>query len=557
MTNHELIKDILKLSPQKAEDLASAKRKLAKDFKIGLPLNSQLITSYNLLISQRKIKRNEILEKLLRRRKIRTLSGVAPIAVLTKPYPCPGQCLYCPTERKMPKSYLANEPAVMRAIASGFNPYEQVKIRIKALTANGHPTDKIELIVMGGTWSYLPKIYQLWFIKECFRACNDKNDNPLVILRSPAKAGRREDPAQYKTGLPRRSASTSSGELLAMTSLLEKEQKKNETAKHRIVGLTLETRPDYITEKEIKLMRQLGATKIELGVQTLSDGILKLNQRGHSVNETIGATKLLKQVGFKICYHLMLNLYGSTPQRDLACFKELFSDSRFQPDLIKIYPTVVTKNSGLYRLWREKKYRPYSKKQLTDLIIKIKKIIPPYVRIIRIIRDIPSQSIIAGSKITNLRQLLQDKGVVCRCIRCREAKDKKFSIFNSQFSILKYRASDGMEYFLSYESKDEKILYAFCRLRLQKDYILPGLKNVALIRELHTYGQMVPLETREKTAIQHLGLGKKLMIEAEKIARQNSFEKIAVIAGVGVREYYRRLGYRLAGTYMVKKIPSL
>lgn len=339
-----------------------------------------------------------------------------------------------------------------------------------------------------------------------------------------------------------------------MTSLLEKEQKKNETAKRRIVGLTLETRPDFINPEEIKLMRQLGATKIELGVQTLSNSILKLNQRGHSVNETIRATEFLKQAGFKICYHLMLNLYGSTPQRDLTCFKKLFSDSRFQPDLIKIYPTVVTKNSGLYRLWQKGQYQPYTEKQLTDLIIKIKKIIPPYVRIIRIIRDIPSQSIIAGSKITNLRQLLKDKGVVCLCIRCREIKGKEFVAKNLKLKIRKYQASNGQEYFLSYESKDEKILYAFCRLRSQKDSILPELKNVALIRELHTYGQMVPLETREKTAIQHLGLGKKLMIEAEKIARQNGFEKIAVIAGIGVREYYRRLGYRLAGTYMVKNL---
>jgi elongator complex protein 3 len=346
-----------------------------------------------------------------------------------------------------------------------------------------------------------------------------------------------------------------------MTSLLEKEQKKNEKAKSRIVGLTLETRPDFINPEEIKIMRELGCTKVELGVQSLDNGILKLNQRGHSVNETIQATKLLKQAGFKVCYHMMLNLYGSTPRRDLACFKKLFSDPQFQPDLLKIYPTVVTKNSGLYRLWREKKYRPYSKNQLTDLIIKIKRIIPPYVRIIRIIRDIPSQSIIAGSKLTNLRQLLEQelkkKNIACQCIRCREAKDKPINLQSIKLIRRYYVASGGQEYFLSYESKDGQTLYAFCRLRLQKQTFLPELKNAALVRELHTYGQMVPLAKREKTAAQHLGLGKKLMIKAEKIARQHGFKKMAVIAGLGVREYYRRLGYRLKETYMVKVIASL
>lgn len=514
--DRQFVKSLILLAPKTPADFANAKRKLAKKYKMRLPLNSNLIKAYILLLKNKKIRKNKSLEKLLRRRKIRTLSGVAPIAVLTKPYPCPGKCIYCPSEKKMPKSYLSNEPAVMRAIACDFDPYKQVKLRLKALAANGHPTDKIELIIMGGTWNFLPKTYQNWFIKRCFEAANGKT-----------------------------------------SSILEKAQKLNERAIHRIVGLTLETRPDFINLKEIKSMRRLGCTKVELGVQLLDDYILKLNKRGSSVKQVIAATQLLKQAGFKVCYHLMLNLYGSNIKKDFASFKKLFSSQNFQPDLIKIYPTVVTKNSKLYKFWRDKKYQPYTEKQLTDLIIKIKKIIPPYVRIIRIIRDIPAQSIIAGNKTTNLRQLIQQKlkgKTACQCIRCREAKEKTANLKSVKLIKRKYIASNGTEYFLSCESEDKKILYAFVRLRLQKRSILPELKDSAIIRELHTYGQLVPLKTKDKKAVQHLGLGKLLMAEAEKIAVGHSFKKIAVISGIGARQYYRKLGYLQEGTYMVKRL---
>jgi elongator complex protein 3 len=342
---------------------------------------------------------------------------------------------------------------------------------------------------------------------------------------------------------------------------LSEAQKINEKAKHRIVGLTLETRPDYITPKEIKRMRELGCTRVEIGVQAIDDRILKINKRGHDVKTIVQATKLLKEAGFKICYHMMPGLPGSSPDKDFEMFKELFSNPDYQPDMLKIYPCVVTKGSGLYKLWKKGEYKPYTDKQLVNLLVKIKSIVPPYVRIIRVIRDIPSPKIEGGSKISNLREVVQKemkkRGLKCQCIRCREIKDIKLKIKNLRLICREYEASSGKEIFLSYEDIKNDKLIAFLRLRLpqiSKDSLLkyfPQLKGAALIRELHTYGELVPIGQKRKAA-QHLGFGKKLMREAEKIAQKNGYKKIAVIAGVGVREYYRELGYRLENTYMVK-----
>ncbi len=515
-------------------DLEQAKRRAAKKFGLSLPANSWLWQEYQNLMAKNKIKRQPLLEKFLTKRPIRTLSGIAPVAVLTKPFPCPGECAYCPTEKNVPQSYLSNEPAVMRAIRCHYHPYRQVQDRLRALEANAHQPTKIELIVIGGTWSVLPRQYQYWFILNCFAAANDWR--------------RRARPDNY-----RQNAS-----LAALQSQLKKEQKQNEKTRYRIIGLTLETRPDYITAPELKQMRELGATRVEIGVQAIDDKILALNKRGHGVAEIARATKLLKQFGFKVTYHIMPGLPGSKPKKDLAMFKQLFADERFQPDQIKFYPTVVTKGSQLYQWWRQGKYRPYSQKQLQNLIIECKKIVPPYVRIIRLIRDIPAESIVAGNLITNLRQEMKNRGAICQCIRCREARDKTFS-GPIKLWVTEYRASGGQEIFLSFENKSRSVLYGFCRLRLpgrgqaQELFLPPALRSAALIRELHIYGQLVPVG--EKTAkIQHSGLGKSLMAEAEKIARARGWRKIAVIAGVGVRAYYRRLGYRRQGTYLVKKL---
>jgi len=511
-----IIKNLIQKKVKTAEEFFALQRKLSKQFKKPFPKNIDLLKAYRKLTENSNIKPDLILENILKTRKIRTLSGIASITVITKPYPCPGKCLYCPDEIDMPKSYLANEPACMRAVLTKFDPYKQVDARIKSLQLTGHATDKIELIVLGGTWSAYPKKYQTWFIKRCFDACNSKS----------AKS-------------------------------LKEAQKINEKAKNRIIGLTLETRPDYVDEKEIKRMRELGGTRVELGIQSIYDDVLKYNHRGHNVAEIIKATKLLKNAGFKVTYHMMLNLPGSTLKKDEKMLKELFSNSDFQPDQLKIYPCVVLKTAPLYKLWQEKKYKPYSQKQLINLLIKIKQKIPPYVRIIRIIRDIPSQNIVAGNKSPNLRQIIarimKKEKKICKCIRCREPHEKivkKLKLFRQD-----YGASAGKEIFLSFEGHQRKNIYAFLRLRLTNNWTLPVLKNSALIRELHVYGQMVPIKERLKQATQHVGFGKKLMAEAEKIVRkETNLKKIAVIAGIGVREYYRKLGYKLKDGYMIKFI---
>jgi len=458
------------------------------------------------------------LEQILKTRKVRTLSGIAAITVITKPYGCPGKCLYCPNEKDMPKSYLANEPACMRAVLTEFDPYRQVDARLKSLKMTGHVTEKIELIVLGGTWSAYPKNYQNWFIKRCFDACNG-----------------------------------------IMSKSLKSAQKRNETAKNRVIGLTLETRPDFVLPKEIKHLRELGCTRVEMGVQSIYDDVLEKNKRGHKVKEVIRATKLLKDAGFKITYHMMPNLLGSNLKKDEKMFEELFSDTDFQPDQLKIYPCAVLKTASLYKLWKQGKYKPYTEKQLIDLLVKIKEKIPPYVRIVRMIRDIPAQSIVAGNKVSNLREVIARKmkseNKKCRCIRCREVKNQKSKVKSQKLIRRDYNASGGKEIFLSFEdTKNDKIL-AFLRLRLSNSWTLSEIKNCAIIRELHTYGQTLALSQKTKNAQQHKSLGRKLMEEAEKIVKtETPYKKLAVIAGIGVREYYKKLRYKLKGTYMVKSL---
>ena len=527
------IKELLKLNIKSSNDLMLAKRQIAKKYGIGILRNSDILRELNTVGTGHAL----FLRRILRKRAIRTMSGIAPVAVLTKPYPCPGKCVYCPTEKNVPQSYLSNEPAVMRAIRCGYKPYKQVQMRLRALEANGHEPTKIELIVIGGTWSVLPKKYKYWYISECFRGANEfrKMQNAKCKMQN--------------------------ANIEILKNKLTREQKKNEKAKYKIIGITLETRPDYIDEKEILEMRELGCTRVEIGVQAIDNEILKLNKRGHGVAEIVQATKLLKNFGFKATYHIMPGLPGATAAKDLKMFKQLFSDERFQPDQIKFYPTVVTRGSLLYKWWKQGKYKPYSDKVLRKLIIDCKKIVPQYVRIIRLIRDIPSESIIAGNMITNLRQIMKDAGAECQCIRCREIGNLKFEIGNLDLVINKYKASGGEEYFISYESKDKKALYGFCRLRLPYNAVAQNfvgtqnfvfLRDAALIRELHVYGELVPVGKNKK--VQHAGLGKKLMAEAEKIALENGFKKIAVISGVGVRDYYRKLGYRLKDSYMVKNL---
>lgn len=509
-----IIEELEKNKVRTLEDLAKAKRKIAKKLKVPCPSNIALLKIYHEMVKKKKTKKSAVIESLLQTRPIRSLSGIVNISVLTKPYPCPGKCLYCPQEKGIPKSYLSGEPAVERAKRLKYDPYLQVKKRIEMLESEGHPTDKIELRIVGGTWSYYPKKYQNWFIKKSFAACNGRGE-----------------------------ASTT----------LKEAQKMNEKAKYRIVGLSIETRPDFINPREIKRLRNLGATMVELGVQSLYDDILKLNLRGHKVKETILATRLLKDAGFKILYQMMPNLPGSNLERDEKMFRELFSNPDFQPDLLKIYPCCLLKEAPLYKWWKAGKYKPYTEKQLINLIRSIKKKIPYYVRIQRISRDIPSQSIIAGpAKISNLRQILmkgmRKEGWQCKCIRCREIREKynpKEKIYLFQEN---YNASNGREIFLTLENKNGTKLYSLLRLRVISE-------KSAIIREIHTYGQLQPIGQGRTSTIspQHKGLGKKLIKEAEKIVKKEwGLNKIAVISGIGARDYFRQMDYKLKDTYMMK-----
>lgn len=538
----EAIKGLLEnkaLKLDSRENLEAAKRAICKKYHLGAILNSEILKEYRLLLAAGKIQRREALERILRKRSVRTLSGIAPVAVLTKPYPCPGTCAYCPHESEVPASYLSNEPAVMRAIRCGYDPYVQVFSRLQSLENNGHEPTKIELIVIGGTWSYLPEKYKYWYIANCFRAANDY----ARLGKHQGQAGRiAKKTAGYKKNLS----------LPDLKRALIKEQQKNETAEYRFIGLTLETRPDYIDAAEMEEMRVFGCTRVEIGVQAVDDKILKLNKRGHGVKEIADATRLLKQYGFKVTYHLMPALPGATPAKDLILFKKLFSDERFQPDQIKFYPTVVTKGSLLYRWYKQGKYKPYSDKVLQELIVKCKAIVPEYVRIIRLIRDIPGESIVAGNKITNLRQIMKDRGVLCRCIRCREVKEG--IIGRHQLNVIEYAASGGKEYFLSVDSRDGATLYGFCRLRLDEaSPVAP-----AIIRELHVYGELMSVgkikAKRASGQAQHGGLGRELLAAAEKLAHLAGAKKIAVISGVGAKGYYRKFGYRPEGSYMAKRI---
>lgn len=547
----EAIKDLLinhAAGFKNREDLEAGKRFICKKYGLAAIPNSDILKEYRLLLSEKKISPIKILENILRKRAVRTLSGIAPVAVLTKPYPCPGSCAYCPHEKDVPASYLSNEPAVMRAIRCGYDPYKQVILRLKALEINGHEPTKIELIVIGGTWSYLPVKYKYWYILNCFRAVNDYSRLRKTVLKPrPGEEGENKKD-QYDKAL--KSPYLKGLSLAELKKALTKEQKKNEQTAYSLIGLTLETRPDYINEKEVRQMRSLGATRVEIGVQAVDDRILKLNKRGHNVAEIAAATKLLKEYGFKVTYHLMPALPGATPKKDLELFKKLFSDERFQPDQIKFYPTVVTAGSLLYRWYKQGKYKPYSDKRLQELIVDCKAAVPPYVRIIRLIRDIPGESIIAGNKITNLRQIMKDKGVKCNCIRCREAKEQVIELAY-KIRIIKYRSSGGTEYFISAESTDAKTLYGFCRLRIDKESPVAS----ALIRELHVYGLLVPVGGDKK--VQHSGLGKLLMKEAESIAVKEGAAEIAVISGIGVRGYYKKLGYKEKESYMVKKLANI
>ena len=510
--------------------LEKIKRKTAKQTKASLLSNIILLQTYHRLLKSKKIKKSKAIEAILITRPVRSISGIVNVSVLTKPYPCPGKCVFCPTQKGFPKSYLGGEPAADRAKALNFNPYLQVQKRLEMLEAQGHPIDKIELRVVGGTWSAYPKAYQTWFIKNCFSAANDFN------VEQKPKHSKLQD--------------------------LQKLTKTNEKAKNKIVGLSIETRPDFITKKEILRLRTLGVTLVEMGVQTIFDDILKKSDTGLTIKQIANATHLLKDAGFKVLYQIMPNLPGADIKKDIKMFEILFQDIRFKPDWLKIYPCLVCPGAKLVKLWQEKKYQPYSKEKLIKLLIKVKQDLPYWVRLTRVFRDIPSQSIIAGCRTSNLRELvvqeLEKQKKECHCIRCREVKgdydpQEKIFLFREDF-----QSSNGTEVFLSFENKKRTKLYSLLKLRIPKNTFLPALKNASIIRELQTFGRQLEIKKQRQSSAyspQHKGMGKKLVRQAEEITTKDfQLKKIAVISGVGARGYYRKLGYRLKDTYMLKNL---
>lgn len=449
----------------------------------------------------------------------RTISGVTPVAVMGKPIGCPGECIYCPTFPDAPKSYTPESPAVLRAKLCNYEPKRQVEERLRILTDMGHPADKVELIVMGGTFLAYSEEYQYQFIKACYDGLNGSR-----------------------------------------SSTLEKAKKMNETAAHRCVGLCIETRPDWCGEAEVRRMLDFGATRVELGVQTLDDDIYRLVKRGHRVSDVIRATKLLKDYGFKVYYHWMPGLPGSNPAHDLELSSRLFEDESFRPDGLKLYPTLVICGTELEKWYKDDRYSPYLMEDLVDLMIGIKTGVPDYVRIPRVMRDMPGKFIVAGCRDLSLRSAIKKRmdeiGASCKCIRCREYGHRLrdgHKIGRPLLERLDYEASGGREVFLSYKD-DYATIFGLLRMRVGS--LAVGNGDLAMVRELHVFGSEVPLGQKSDETAQHKGMGLKLLKEAERIAQQEfGAQKIYIISGVGAREYFRsECGYRLDGAYMVKEL---
>ncbi len=518
-------------------------------------------------------KEREILLQNLQTKKVRTISGVTPVTVLTKPFPCPGACIFCPNDVRMPKSYLSDEPGAQRATKNKFDPYAQTFNRLIAYKAIGHPTDKIELIILGGTWSSYPEDYQIWFVKRCFDAMNNfSNNTELASVELETEQPFDENSLHEISGekIEKTYNQVVSMALLPKKIRAQKEkasweelfavQKMNESAQSRCIGLVLETRPDEITEEEAIRIRKLGATKVQIGFQSLNDNVLNLNKRGHGVDTTRNAVKILRRAGFKIHAHWMPNLYGSSPEADVEDYKKMFSDGDFMPDELKVYPCSLIASAELMQYYKKGLWRPYTDEELIFVLKNIYKLTPPYCRITRMIRDIGSHDIVTGNKRTNFREIIEkklaDEGAKLFEIRSREIRDQKVSRDQLKLDIYRYKTSVSEELFMQYVTTDNKIA-GFLRLSLPFDrstHFISELKGAAIIREIHVYGPSIEIGEKKKGKPQHLGLGKSLIAKAKKIAKENKFDKLAVISSIGTREYYAKNGFKIDGIYQSQDI---
>jgi elongator complex protein 3 len=464
----------------------------------------------------------EKLKKVLLRKPTKTASGVAVVALMPKPFACPhGRCTYCPggIEFNSPNSYTGKEPSSLNAIENEFDPKLQITSKIEKLISFGHEPTKMEIVIVGGTFPFMPIDYQNNFIKSCYDALNGRDSKNL-----------------------------------------EESKTNNEHASVRNVGFTIETKPDYCKKEHVDVMLNQGITRIEIGVQSLQERVYERVNRGHNYNDVIESFQISKDAGYKIVSHMMPGLPTMTPEEDIQDFKKLFSDSQLRPDMLKIYPSLVIENTPLYEEHKQGKYTPYSDEDMIKVLTEVKRNIPKWVRIMRVQREISPKEIIAGPKSGNLRQIvhqnLAKQGLTCKCIRCREAglSNKKSEPKDIKLNRIDYDSSEGKEIFLSFEDKDESI-YGFLRLRKPSDKAHRDeiSKDSCIVREIHVYGKSLKLGEKGDDEIQHSGLGKKLMREAEKISKEEfDAKKILVISAVGTREYYQKLGYSLYGPYMSK-----
>jgi len=523
----EIINALILLPSPTHDDVNRLKTQTAAKYHLEkVPSNADLISTLTPTEAKQ-------LLPILKRKTTRTISGVTVIATMTKPYPCPQPepCAYCPggPTQGSPQSYTGHEPAAMRGTQNNYDPYLQVQSRIDQLTAIGHKVDKIELIIMGGTFPATPIEYQTWFIQRCLDA----------ITQKPSAS-------------------------------LEEAKTNAETSKTRNVGITVETRPDWAKQPHIDSMLNMGVTRIELGVQNPNDQIYHLVGRTHTVADVVEATRIAKDSGLKIVYHLMPGMPGSNPQKDIEAFKQVFSNPAFKPDMIKIYPCLCIEGTKAYDWYLKGTYKPYTTEEAATLIAEVKKIIPPWVRVMRIQRDIPARLILAGVKKSNLRQLVHEKllqqGSQCQCIRCREvghrmeADNVKPDLDKVKILTQCYEASEGQEFFISAEDPENNVLIGYLRLRIPSAKAhRPEIKATpsAIVRELHVYGPLVPVGKHLANAWQHRGFGAVLLSEAERVAQEDyDLKKLLVISALGTKQYYMRFGYERDGVYVSKKLEN-
>ena len=482
-----------------------------------------LVLAYHQMVDAGELQEDPELLAKIRMKPSRTLSGVTTVTVLTAPWPCPGNCIFCPTDERMPKSYLPDEPGAARAFQNNFDPFLQVSSRIQSYEAVGHPTDKIELLILGGSWTSYSWDYQQYFIQRCFDAMNEYESDSL-----------------------------------------QQAQHINESASHRNVGLVIETRPDLLDAETLRKLRILGVTKLQLGIQSMNDEILKLNRRSLSMREALERVALARAAGFKIVLHWMPNLLGASPESDREDFKHLWQSPEegygYCPDELKIYPTQLLQGTDLYLEWEKGNYEPYDMDTLVHLLADIKPTIQPYCRVNRVIRDIPSHHVVAGNTRSSLRmdiqELMKANNTVCRCIRCREIRGQKVRPEDLSLNDFRYHAAYADEHFLQYVTENDK-LAGYLRLSIPdhpEAAPIDELKGCALIREVHIYGQSLPVGAEQTGAAQHIGLGSKLIEEACRLAAEIGFSHIAVIAAIGTRQYYESRGFERGEYYLIRKL---